>query len=409
MRLVFCALLLAALPSYGVEIADNFTLSGWNALYLGVSGYQRNVAPAEVDAYIPLGTAQEAFRLKLFYKPKDFFSAELAWQAAPTLTETAGSETGSFFAPSAADFRITDAPDSLYNGPQGHTTIPHNLDRLNVSFSLPFLDLFLGRQAISFGAAKFINPTDIFSPFSFQELNREDKTGVDAVRIKVPIGEMSELDGGYIFGPDGRFSQSAAFLRGKFTVWETDVTLMLVEYLYNLMAGISIERSIGGAGVWLEAAYTADGAIKGRTASDDFFRLTAGATYNFACNLVLFGEYHYSSAGELYPSDYFSNLGKAAYTESGVYLLGQHYLSIGLSYEIIPLLNFSAQLLANLTDGSLLISPRLEYSLADDIFLDVGGYAGAGLTARKEVFFPVPRSEFGVYPYTIYSRVRIYF
>lgn len=415
MRTIIALTLFLSATLSAVELAEGLTLSGWGKQYLGVTGMQEHVTPPAVAAYEPQGTVQQTLRLRLFYKPADWFSAEAAWQVSPTVSQMESNALGALFTPSLNDYRITDLADTLYTGPRSQISFPHSLDRLNVTFSLPFMDIYAGRQAISFGAAKFLNPTDVFAPISFQDINREEKVGVDAVRVKFPLGDMNELDAGYVFGPDGRFSKSAAFLRGKFALWETDFTLMLVEYQYNLLAGLSIERSIGGAGVWCEAAYTADGPLEGRRIDDDDLRLSAGADYNFSeVNLVLFGEYHFSLAGELYPSKYLVNaLTKAAYRDSGVYLLGSHYLALGFTWEIVPLLNGSFQTLVNLTDGSLLISPRLEYSMADDLFLDVGASVGAGTTARQGnllgITYPIPRSEFGLYPYTVYTTVRLYF
>lgn len=418
MRTLFALILFFTATLPAVELAEGLTLSGWDKQYIGVSGMPENMTFDGSEPYKPQELVQQSLRLRLFYKPAlstgsgqvDWFSAETAWQVSPTVSRNP-STMSTLFTPSLNDYRITDFKDTLYTTPDGILSFPHSFDRLNVTFSLPFMDIFVGRQAISFGAAKFLNPTDVFSPLSFQDINREEKVGVDAVRVKFPIGEMSELDAGYLFGSDGRFSKSAAFLRAKFALWETDFTLMLVEYQYNLLAGLSIERAIGGAGVWLEAAYTADGVLEGRKSNDDNFRLSAGADYNFAdANLVLFGEYHYSMIGELYPSKYLANaIDTAAYRDSGVYLLGQHYLAVGFSWEIVPLLNGSFQTLVNLTDGSLLISPRLEYSVADDLFWDVGASIGAGATARKGFLLPVPRSEFGLYPYTVYTAMRLYF
>jgi len=414
MRTIFAFILFFTATLSAVELAEGLTLSGWDKQYVGVSGFQKNTLFDGSEPYKPQETVQNALRLRLFYKPADWFSAEAAWQVSPTVSHLA-TAMNDLFAPSLNDYRITDFKETLYTTPDGILSFPHSLDRLDLTFALPFMDIFIGRQAISFGTAKFLSPTDVFAPLSFQDINREEKVGVDAARVKFPLGEMSELDVGYVFGPDGRFSKSAAFVRGKFALWETDFSLMLVEYQYNLLAGLSIERSIGGAGVWLEAAYTADGVIEGRDSDDDNFRLSAGADYNFAdANLVLFGEYHYSMVGELRPSNYLTNAAtKAAYRDSGVYLLGSHYLAVGFTKEITPLLNGSFQTLINLTDGSLLIAPRLEYSGADDLYWDLGAAIGAGATARKGDLigftYPVPRSEFGLYPYTVYTSMRFYF
>ncbi len=423
MRILFALILLFTATLPAVELAEGLTLSGWDKQYVGVSGMQENMTFDGSEPYKPQELVQQSLRLRLFYKPVDWFSAETAWQVSPTISRNP-STMGALFTPSLNDYRITDFKDTLFTTRDGILSFPHSFDRLNVTFSLPFMDIFVGRQAISFGAAKFLNPTDVFSPLSFQDINREEKVGVDAVRVKFPIGDMSELDAGYLFGSDGRFSKSAAFVRGKFALWETDFTLMLVEYQYNLLAGLSLERAIGGAGVWLDAAYTADSIFKesertspgmhGDINGNDNFRLSAGADYNFAdANLVLFGEYHFSLVGELRPSQYLENIwpgvGENAYSDSGVYLLGQHYLAVGFTWEIVPLLNGSFQTLVNLTDGSLLISPRLEYSVADDLFWDIGASIGAGATARKGRFSTIPRSEFGLYPYTVYTAMRLYF
>jgi hypothetical protein len=67
----------------------------------------------------------------------------------------------------------------------------HELDRLNVRFALPAADIVIGRQAISWGVGRFWTPSDLFVAFSPVEIDKEFKTGVDAVSVKVPLGPRS--------------------------------------------------------------------------------------------------------------------------------------------------------------------------------------------------------------------------
>lgn len=69
-----------------------------------------------------------------------------------------------------------------------------NLDRFNLNYSNDFLDLIAGRQAVSFGSGRFINPTDVLVPYPLTQIDKEEREGVDALRLKLPISEMGELD-----------------------------------------------------------------------------------------------------------------------------------------------------------------------------------------------------------------------
>jgi hypothetical protein len=88
-----------------------------------------------------------------------------------------------------------------------------NLDRLNVQLQLKSGDLTIGRQAISLGSARIVNPTDVFLPFNVRARNTEYRTGIDAIRFQKPLGELSELDLGVIIGEDAKVENSAVFIQ----------------------------------------------------------------------------------------------------------------------------------------------------------------------------------------------------
>ncbi|MBN2105171.1 bifunctional alpha,alpha-trehalose-phosphate synthase (UDP-forming)/trehalose-phosphatase [bacterium] len=54
--------------------------------------------------------------------------------------------------------------------------------------------VYCGRQDIVWGSARTVNPMDVIAPFSFGSLDTEDRRGVDAIRLRIPVGCMGEID-----------------------------------------------------------------------------------------------------------------------------------------------------------------------------------------------------------------------
>ena len=67
-----------------------------------------------------------------------------------------------------------------------------------------------------------------------------------------------------------------------------------------------------------------------------------GIDYNFSQGIYTFAEYHLNTAGSASASKYLTRPNRSAYAEGGVYLLGQHYLAPGLTYQATPLLTVTA-------------------------------------------------------------------
>ena len=319
----------------------------------------------------------------------------------------------------AQGYRAADLDSRLYPSPDDSVSsfaIFQNLDRAFLTIRAPLADIYVGRQAIAWGSARVINPTDVLAPFTFNQLDVEDRIGVDAVRVRIPVGWMSELDAGYVFGHDFKFKNSAVFLRSKFHFYDNDVSLLTVDFQENLMLGADLARSIGGAGFWLESAYVLVGALNSdlRNQHQDYLRTSLGLDYSLRNGTYLFIEYHFNQAGASKPKDYLVNTGKTAYQEGSVYLLGKHYLTPGISYPLTPLLTLSGQALVNLTDPSIFVMPQAEYNLAEDIYLSAGAYLGLG---ENPAYFSVHgygpflrlSSEFGSYPDFYFFSFRIYF
>jgi hypothetical protein len=392
-----------------------------------LKGYFLAVVPPEVEgdpeaAGQPVeGLAINRARLKLFSRPWDPVTAELAYELVPMVLGNASLMEEALLGLTYTQnlpYRLIDFDRQLYPAPEeevGSFVLAHNLDRAFVTLSPGFADFSLGRQPISFGVARAVNPTDIFAPFTFTELDKEEKIGVDAVRARVPLGAMGELDAGLVFGHDADPDESAAFLNAKATVLRTDLTLTNIAFCDNMLFGVDLARPVGEAGFYLEAAYVFAGLLKERLSEEDYLRVSTGLDYHFSEGVYVFLEYHFSGASEGEPKEYLTQITKTAFQEGGVYLLGRNYLIPGVSYEITPLLKATLQVLVNLEDVSALFFPRLEYNLLEDVYLEAGAYVPVGREAKAALgplggaVIPEPESEFGLYPTLFFTSMRLYF
>ena len=143
-----------------------------------------------------------------------------------------------------------------------------------------------------------MNPTDVVTPFTYNQLDTEDRIGVDAVRVRIPIGAMGEWDTGYIFGEGFDSEKSALFLRSQLNAVETDFSILLVGFQKHLLAGLDIARGIGGAGFWLEAAYVfVESFGQDSDTANNYLRVSTGLDYSFGEKTYGFIEYHFNGVG----------------------------------------------------------------------------------------------------------------
>ena len=318
----------------------------------------------------------------------------------------------------ARRYRVSDLDVRLYPAPDelpGTTALHQNLDRFRLSIRTAPLDLIVGRQAIAWGAARVVNPTDVITPFGYTQLDTEDRIGVDAMRVRMPLGALSEFDIGYIAGPDFDMDSSALFARYALNTSGADVSVIAMRVGDHALAGIDFVRSLGGAGIWIEAAYMDMNYFnEGNTGGSGFTRVSTGLDYSFSAAWYAFFEYHYSGPGSNDPDDYFRVAIGQPVREGLVYLLGKHYLAPGAVYQITPLWVASAGALVNLGDPSALLSPRLEYNVAENAYLEAGAHIGVGgAPYLEDPLYPTfnlrLESEFGSYSDQIYFSFRYYF
>ncbi|GAB4377954.1 MAG: hypothetical protein Kow0042_26270 [Calditrichia bacterium] len=358
-----------------------------------------------------LGSVNQRVRLQSNFRPTHWVNFQVDYDLSLRVQDSLlFAETVFFNTIDPLDYRVRDLQRKVFGGGGNQTKtfgILQNLDRLNAEIHLPFADLYVGRQAIAWGSARVLNPTDVIAPFTFDELDKEERIGVDAFRLRVPLGMMGELDAGYVFGKEWRVPRSALYTRLKVYQFQSDISFLLLKFRENLLLGMDLARSIGGAGFWLETAYVfAETFSQTKSASaTDYLRLTLGADYSLTGETYGFVEYHYNGAGEDRPEKYIENIGGIAYREGAVYLLGTHYLIPGIIHQLHPLLTLTVQGMINIMDQSLYLSPVLEYNAAQNIYLSAGAFVGLGKSPGRLGI----RSEFGTYPDTFFTSFRFYF
>lgn len=404
------ALLLACLAAPAA--AGDLSFKGYfkTYLYSVEPANARNFPAPQPDG--PYAAGESKLRLKSYWDGGAGLKAEAAYELA--FTARAGELAAARPLAGGYGWRVSD-PDPFLTPARGGGTassaLLQNLDRLFVTWSPAPFDLYAGRQPLAFGSARSVNPTDVLAPYPFGTIDTEERRGVDALRLKVPSGEMGELDAGWLPGGNWSPDSGAGFLRGKGVFRDTDLTLLAASFRGNLLAGLDLERRLGGAMLRAEAAQVWSGTFHDRRRADDFFRLTAGAEYNFP---LLGGtdawlEYHFNGAGAARPAAYPALAGRTAYREAGAYLAGRHYLAAGAGAQLSALVSAGASVLVNLRDRSFYALPSLDWNAAENLYIGAGALLPSGPRAGFKGLSAAPASEFGLYDRSFYASLRKYF
>ena len=360
--------------------------------------------------------ADTRFRAKLHGRISDILSLDCAYEIFSVYETENNRQEGMFFNTGITSYRADDINQKIYSTTNGNDSffIIQNLDRFFFTLSLHAADIYVGRQTIGFGSARFINPLDVITSFSFDTIDKEEKRGSDAIRARIPFGEMGEIDTGLICGDSFEIDKSAAYINVKFSVDDFDYTFMGMVFMENLLLGLDFQTSILDAGYWLEAGYILPDAVKNSNSDEDYLRVSTGCDYNLSPVLYAFIEYHYNGAGSASTDNYIKLGDKTAYHEGRVYLLSRHYLIPGCSWEITPLCNAQASVMINLLDGSAFISPWIEYSLSENFYLEAGAFICAGEKSSATInsigrALNNIESEFGLYQNIYFCSLRFYF
>ncbi|RHW76506.1 hypothetical protein [Colwellia sp. RSH04] len=414
--------------------SENFTLSGYLKSYLLA---QDSITIESIDNssnhYDIAGNvqSQNALRLMASYISPEHGNFELHYEIQPLyfsnteFTESSGG-LGATISVANTQYRFKDF-DAIMTEVGDNAVILQNLDRFNYQYSNKYGDLTIGRQVLSFGSSRFINPTDIFIPFAIQTLNQEYRVGIDAIRYKADIGDFSVLDMGLVIGEKDQKQNSAAFLRTKNAIAGNDIELIAIALDEAWLIGGGLERAIGDFGFWFETAYMnwnqkqtgnklekhQQPPLPSKPYANNYWRTSIGSDYAINEDVIIMLEYHYNGAGSKSTEKYQALTQQAPYQKAGVFLLGQHYVIPAISWIYSPLMSINTSAFYNINDSSIFINISSETSWTDNLYSDFGVYLTHGDKMQYSLENQQPKlhvnSEFGASPLSIYASLRYYF
>jgi hypothetical protein len=376
---------------------------------LNFSGYLKsyNIRQAAIDIPLiqndALIQSQNSIRLNLegFGQTLGVDSVwQLHYEVNPVITSSA-TTLDTTFTNSDRGYRLSDIRSTIGSETPKRRT-QQNLDRFNLQLNFDSGDLTIGRQAIAFGAARFINPTDVFLPFDVRTYNTEYRTGIDAIRFQKPFGQLGEIDLGIILGPDGKPESSALFGQLKTNLSGHDIHATLIRFAEQNLIGFGVQSALWDFGTWLEAASL--------TGVQDYWRVSLGFDYSFTESTLASVEYHYNGAGSDDPAAYLGQFDLVPYTLGGVFLLGENYIIPAVSVQISPLLTLGVQGVFNLDDQSTYTSAIINYNIQEDLYLGLGYYHFSGKKlSQSSLGIPSLNSEYGSNPDNLFVSVNYYF
>ena len=265
-----------------------------------------------------------------------------------------------------------------------------NIDRISLTYTYKNLELQIGRQRINWGINYVWTPNDIFNSASFINFDYAEKPGSDAVRAQYYFDYASSLE--VVAKID---NQEKTTMAGKFqfNYWDYDFQLISGYSSSDIMFGGGWSGSISGAGFSGELTYFGD-----RSEANDRKNIlvgSVGSNYMFENSLFLSFEFLYNSIGIVGKSKGITDIFNLDYSAKN--LSPSRYSIFGqIQYPFTPLLNGSVATIVNPTDGSLFLSPTLEISLNQDVYL-----LGTG-----QFFIGENRTEWGAFGQFYYIRIK---
>ena len=285
-----------------------------------------------------------------------------------------------------------------------HVVWQHRFDRLYVGWEGERLEIGVGRQAVSWGTALFLTPSDPFTPFNPVDPFREFRAGVDAARLRFFPSALSEVD--LVVRPTRSSAGEevvTALIRGLTTArnWELSAWGGIV--YGDPAAALGAAGSVGGWAVRGEAVLRQlpDRVVLRGTLGLDR-RLQVGGR-----DLTLAVEYQRDGLGADGPDAYPATLRSATFLRGEHQVLGRDEMVVRASCQLHPLWSLSGLALWNLNDLSATTGTSVAYSASNDWAVTTGAFLGLGDDDATDAR-PLP-SEYGSAGLSVYLSLSWYF
>ena len=322
------------------------------------------------------------------------------------------------------------------------------VDWVYLAFTFGPVTITAGRQPVTFGRGKLWQATDLVSTFSLTEVDSEFKPGADAVRLDwtvatgrsltlvAAVGEevaqdrlqlpgFPEVHLGYKddgVGPGG----SALLLRYQHG-WGAGEAGALAGYVRgDVVLALDVAHDAGSFDLYAEVAVSIltdrsmgrRGPVEEADPPAAVARAVVGGTFKPHSRVTVIPEVFYNGFGALDAEEYLLVAQSARVAVGETYNLGQIYVGATCMWEAHPLLNIVAAGILNAADPSGLVSLAGAYNLASNVDLILGMYLplgrvpdvsqvpASGVPDPFSGAMPIPRSEFGMYPYFFFAELK---
>ena len=247
--------------------------------------------------------------------------------------------------------------------------------------------LTVGRQKVDWGVMRMLSPADLFTPLSIFDVEREEKVGVTAANLMVPVTSSLRIHSLYAFDPG--FDRSRVGGRITKTIGRFDVSVLGGRFFRDGILGFDFSGDVHKVGVRGELIY--DWADVGKS----FVQCAGGVDYGFKNSFYFALEYFHNGQGTNQAMTSLPFTSSAAQIRS----IHQNFASLMLKYDVTPLWILMFQNIVDFNAGSLFINPEMKYSLFQ--WLDLSG--GAQLPVGKT------GGEFTALPNTYYLQSKVFF
>lgn len=408
MRALAAIAVVAAWPAAALEVARD---SG--GARLEAAGFYKNLLFAVVTPNGQGGaTDAQLLRAGAKYFIEDKFELDVAWQLTFQLASDPAFASGLSLSRTIGGTgagpqrRLVPLGGTLAQTPT--SMLVHDLDRLAMKFALPFGDLTIGRQVLSWGTGRFFNPTDVLSPFPPTVIDREVRRGFDAVRLAVALGDTTQLD--LLWLPQPKPEDNGGVVRFQTNLLGWDGSLSAGKYVRDFVFGFDLVGDVGPVAVHAEGAYTLEWLESGGL-GEHFFRGVAGVDFRPHEKVLVTAEYAFNGYGSRDASRYAQILTSRRALRGELFGAGMHVLAVATNFRANDLLSASLSVLCNVTDPSALAFAAVEYSLTQVVLLRGGAYVPIGRSpnpAELETESRGLRSEYGSSPFGAFAQVGIY-
>lgn len=241
-------------------------------------------------------------------------------------------------------------------------------DKVYIKTYLPLFSITAGKQRIAWGTGYLWNPTDIFNPFVLSfAVKEEETTNAEALRLEVPLGTASGIDGYVVTGRPWESTPRGLRLKGNVGLFDLSASYVDQGNLGHQL-GFDTVGEVWGLGVRGEVAFKSAG----------YTQTMLGWDYTLDNGIGLMMEYYFNGQGRKDKNNYDWN----GYYAGTISQLGMDYLFFNMNKLIDEITSIKGSIVINLNDYSFLIYPQYTRNMMQnlDVSLEamiLGGQEGS--------------------------------